>query len=531
MQSWERFKEHYFTDRSLGFRLDLSQVGLSKDFSADKSVQLDAVLSEMQELEKGKIANPDEGRMVGHYWLRAPELAPEQSISDEIKQSLTSIKQFAQAIREGDLLSPSGEKYSDALIIGIGGSALGPQLASAALRKHKSDFNLHFFDNTDPDGMSLTLSKIKNLATTLCIVISKSGSTVETRNGMLVAEKFYSSHGLVFSKHAVAITGQNSNLDQYASKNGWVKSFAIWDWLGGRTSQLGPVGLLPMALEGQDIDAFLEGAREMDKLTRQPQKFNPAAQLALAWFYLGNGRGERNMVILPYRDRLECLSKYLQQLVMESIGKSLNLKGELVEQGITVFGNKGSSDQHAYVQQLRDGKNDFFVTFIDIGNDVLTTGGSIGTEEIEIEPNVYAGDYLFGFYRGTREALSQKNRPNITISFDKFGAKELGSIIALFERAVGIYALLVDINAYNQPGVEAGKKAASEVIDLHKKVIKCLKEAEKPMNVTEIASLLKEEKHIQDIFALVLRLKNNHRISSIEAEQIFDDKYFFPKDA
>lgn len=96
---------------------------------------------------------------------------------------------------------------------------------------------------------------------------------------------------------------------------------------------------------------------------------------------------------------------------------------------------------------------------------------------------------------------------------------------------LGIYALLVDINAYNQPGVEAGKKAASEVIDLHKKVIKCLKEAEKPMNVTEIASLLKEEKHIQDIFALVLRLKNNHRISSIEAEQIFDDKYFFPKDA
>ena len=150
-----------------------------------------------------------------------------------------------------------------------------------------------------------------------------------------------------------------------AAAESWLARFPMWDWVGGRTSQMSAVGLVPAALQGIDIQKFLDGAKACDDQTRIPEfQQNPAAQLALMWHFAGNGRGDRNMVILPYKDRLELFSRYLQQLVMESLGKERDLEGRLVNQGLTVFGNKGSTDQHAFVQQLRYGRNDFFVTFI-----------------------------------------------------------------------------------------------------------------------------------------------------------------------
>jgi Glucose-6-phosphate isomerase len=134
------------------------------------------------------------------------------------------------------------------------------------------------------------------------------------------------------------------------------RAFPMPDWIGGRTSVMSAVGLLPMALQGFDIDAFLAGAAAMDERTRAPDVAQNAAMLlALMWYYAGNGKGEKDMVVLPYKDRLALFTKYLQQLVMESLGKEKNLAGEIVHQGIAVYGNKGSTDQHSYVQQLRDG--------------------------------------------------------------------------------------------------------------------------------------------------------------------------------
>src|SRR3989442_11113653 len=128
----------------------------------------------------------------------------------------------------------------------------------------------------------------------------------------------------------------------------------MWDWVGGRTSVTSAVGLVPMALQGLDIDRFLAGAAAMDAKTRvNDVKTNAAMRLALMWHYAGNGRGEKDMVILPYKDRLALFSKYLQQLGMEALGKKHGLDGKEVNQGIAVYGNKGSTDQHAYVQQLR----------------------------------------------------------------------------------------------------------------------------------------------------------------------------------
>src|SRR5947207_12220318 len=158
------------------------------------------------------------------------------------------------------------------------------------------------------------------------------------------------------------------------------------------------VGLLPMALEGFDIDEFLAGAAAMDEQTRTPVAAQNAAMLlALMWYYAGNGKGEKDMVILPYKDRLALFSKYLQQLVMESLGKKEDLDSKVVHQGIAVYGNKGSTDQHAYVQQLRDGVLNFFVTFIEVNKDRRNTA-------IEIEDRITSGDYIDGFLRATHTA-------------------------------------------------------------------------------------------------------------------------------
>ena len=149
---------------------------------------------------------------------------------------------------------------------------------------------------------------------------------------------------------------------------------------------------------------------------------------------------------------------------MESLGKKIDRQGKVVHQGIAVYGNKGSTDQHAYVQQLRDGLNNFFVTFIEVLRD--REGESMFVEE-----DVTAGDYLHGFLLGTRDALYNAGRESITITLDDVTPRSVGALIALFERAVGFYASLINVNAYHQPGVEAGKKAAGDIIALQRKLL------------------------------------------------------------
>jgi glucose-6-phosphate isomerase len=427
--------------------------------------RMQRAFSDMAALEAGAIANPDEKRMVGHYWLRAPQLAPKPELTREIVSTLASIKDFSARVHGGAVAAPGG-RFTHLLVIGIGGSALGPQFVSHALGHPGADrMSLSFFDNTDPDGMDAVLAGLAGeLSRTLVVVISKSGGTVETRNGMLECAAAFKAAGLNPSRHFVAVTGEGSKLDTVARAEGWLARFPMWDWVGGRTSELAAVGLLPAALQGIDIDALLSGAAAMDAVTRKPVTAeNPAALLALMWFFSTDGRGSKDMVVLPYKDRLLLFSRYLQQLVMESLGKEFDLQGRVVNQGIAVYGNKGSTDQHAYVQQLREGVNNFFVTFIEVLRD--RDGDSM-----EVEPGVTTGDYLQGSYLGTRDALSEKDRWNITLTVPDVSPRTLGMLIALYERVVGLYASLIGINAYHQPGVEAGKKAAVGAIALRLKL-------------------------------------------------------------
>jgi glucose-6-phosphate isomerase len=470
--TWTRFKDLHYQDAALGVALDISRIPFPDTYLGSMESRIQEAFTAMAALEKGSIANPSEKRMVGHYWLRAPHLAPTKEIRDEITSTLASIKDFAAKVHSGAIAAQGGS-FTHLLVIGIGGSALGPQFVSHALGQPGRDrMDVQFFDNSDPDGFDYVLAKLgPHLARTLVVVISKSGGTIETRNGQLEAAEAFKSAGLSFPGHYVAVTGAGSKLDLQAKKEGWLAMFPMWDWVGGRTSELCAVGLLPAALQGLDIDAMLAGAAAMDTATRNPvTRENPAALLALMWNFATDGRGSRDMVVLPYKDRLLLFSRYLQQLVMESLGKEFDLKGRVVNQGIAVYGNKGSTDQHAYVQQLREGVKNFFVTFIDVMKD---RAGS----RFDVEPGITSGDYLQGFYLGTRDALSEKDRWSVTLTLAELTPRTLGMLVALYERVVGLYASLVDVNAYDQPGVEAGKKAATSVIALQVKLAGALRAA------------------------------------------------------
>ncbi len=460
--------------------LDAQRMDLPTDWTQKYGPGLQAAHTAMMQLEAGAIANPDEGRMVGHYWLRAPELAPTAELRSQITDCVAQIQTFAAQVHSGQLVGSSGAKLQNVLVVGIGGSALGPQLASAALTGPADQMRLFFFDNTDPDGMDRTLQAIAGtsagLAGTLVLVVSKSGGTKETRNGQLYAQAAMTAAGLSFAAHSVAVTGTGSELYLTATQGGWRAIFPMWDWVGGRTSELSAVGLLPAALQGIDISAMLDGARAMDVLTRRSEAtHNPAMLLAVCWHHGTGGTGQRDMVILPYKDRLELFSRYLQQLVMESLGKELDLQGRPVHQGIAVYGNKGSTDQHAYVQQLRDGVHNFFVTFIESLRDREHAGqGAALASDLFVEKNVTSGDYLLGFLLGTQQALYEKGRQSLTLTVSDCSAFTLGMLIALYERAVGYYAQLCGINAYHQPGVEAGKKAAAQVLKLQAQLLAAL---------------------------------------------------------
>jgi glucose-6-phosphate isomerase len=498
---WPRFQKYFLRYDDLDFSLDISRMRFPDGYFEEMQARVDKAFAAMKELEAGAIANPDENRMVGHYWLRDSKLAPTPELKADIDETNARIKQFAADVHAGKIAPENGGKFKHVLLVGIGGSALGPQFINDALGRASDPLDISFLDNTDPDGFDRVFDRIgAHLAHTLTVVISKSGGTKETRNGMLEAAARYEKAGLNFGKHAVAVTGIGSELDKYAEKNGWLTQFPMHDWVGGRTSVMSAVGLVPAALQGFDIDQFLAGAAAMDAKTREGKASRNAAMLlALMWHYAGNGRGEKDMVILPYKDRLMLFSKYLQQLVMESLGKEKDLDGNVVHQGIAVYGNKGSTDQHAYVQQLRDGVLNFFVTFVEVQKDR-------GSARFEVEEGVTSGDYLQGFLRGTRSALYESGRESITITIPQVSAFYVGALIALYERAVGFYASLVNINAYHQPGVEAGKKAATRVLELQARVKKILA-TNAGKTPEEIARQLDADP--EDVFHIVRHLQAN----------------------
>ena len=459
------FDTRIFRDTSTGLVVDLSAAPTA-------SVDLGPALEGMAALEAGAKANPDEDRQVGHYWLRAPERAPDGG--EAIRAVLMQVAALA--------VGPA----RDVLLIGVGGSALGPELAIDVLAASPQRF--HLLDSVDPDGIQRTLRGVDPAQTTV-VVASKSGRTVETRVALRAAEAHWAGSGRAFADDAIAITTVDSELAQLAEH--WRAMVPIWDWVGGRTSITSAVGLLPMALLGIDTDAFLGGAAAMDAWTRGPAP-NPAALLAGSW----HAAGERSWVILPYADRLRHLGRYLQQLVMESLGKSHSRSGAVLHHGRAVYGNKGSADQHSLVQQLRDGPDDVFVHFIDVA--AWPEGSPLLRD---------AADTQLSLLHGTRCALESVGRPTAGITLPDLGPASLGALIALFERAVGLYAEIQDLNAYHQPGVEAGKRTARGLLGDLERVCSAL--TGRPQTAADLAAAL--ELHPATTWRLCTHLATSRR--------------------
>jgi len=474
--NWHKFCNYLFQSKEPDFQLDISRMEFTESYLEAMEPRMQEVARRIQDLEDGGIVNVDEHQMAGHYWLRAPELAPTPDLEQAIRGAQAQVKDFARQVHEGILRGPTGLPFTHILIIGIGGSHLGPHFISDALWEKEAPCALYFINNTDPEGVDRVMGLLSDkLEATLTVVISKSGATVETRNSLEEVRRCYAGKGLELSRQALCITKQGSKLDKMSRDEGWLASFPIWDWVGGRTSLFSPVGLLPLALQGIDVQGLLDGAAGCDVLTRRKEtRQNPAALMALMWYAQTGGRGGQQMVVLPYKDRLELLGKHLQQLIMESLGKEKDLDGKIVHQGLTVFGNKGSTDQHSYVQQLLDGPGNFFVVFVEVLKDRKGPSPKIAEDSS-------SGDYLQAFLLGTQKAFSLRGRRSLTLTIPDITPANLGALIALFERTVSYYALLVNINAYHQPAVELGKKSADEVIKLKNQALSVLRGRKEPI--------------------------------------------------
>ena len=456
----ERCHKYTFIDGESGFQVNFAGMNFEDSDFKKLPRSFQKVQEEMRKIELGEIKNPDEHRKVTHFTDRSVYTGT--AVYSEVEE-------FAAGIRSGKITGSTGKPFESAVINGIGGSALGPQLLQMAINgpywnelsreKRGGNLKIYFLDNTDTAGLADVLA-VCDLETTLVVSVSKSGGTQETQNNLVACQAQYAAKGLDFSKHAAAVTMRESKLDTMARSAKWLKVFEMAESIGGRTSETSIVGHLPAALAGIDFESLLRGACHMDRLTLTDKPYpshNPAYMLSAMWYLAGNGKGDRNMVIVPYSDRLILLSRYLQQLVMESLGKEKDLDKKVVHQGLNVFGNKGGTDAHAFIQQLNDGRDDFFVTFIEVLEDSMAA---------PISDGVAMGDYLHGFMTGLANALRSKKRQVIEMKVTKVSPFNVGMLIALYERAVAAYAELIHINAFHQPGVQAYKLASKGIIQL-----------------------------------------------------------------
>ena len=463
----ERNRKYTLTDADSGFSVAFAGMNFSEEDLTGMQDKFDRAKREMARLEGGEIKNPDENRKVTHFSDR---------LSYPESEEFAAVEKFANDIRSGKL-NGQGGRFRSLIVNGIGGSALGPQLLQFAINgpywnelkgiDRKNNLKVYFLDNTDSAGFADVIAAI-DPATTLALTVSKSGGTQETRNNMLALEDYYDECDVDFARHAAAITMKDSKLWKHAEEDKWLKIFEMAESIGGRTSETSIVGHLPAALAGINFKKFLKGACAMDEWTRsEDPQANPAAMLAAMWYIAGEGKGDRNMVIVPYSDRLVLLSRYFQQLVMESLGKEKDLDGNTVHQGLNVFGNKGGTDAHAFIQQLNDGRDDFFITFIEVLKDAMV---------LPVDENSSMGTYLHGFQEGLSAALRARGRQVISITIEDVDEYNLGMIIALYERAVAMYAEFININAFHQPGVQAYKLAAGGILELRQKFMQAMME-------------------------------------------------------
>lgn len=374
-------------------------------------------------------------------WLKWMNLG----CQDELVQEINS---YAQSVKG---------KYENILVLGIGGSALGGICVTEAILKPYWNLNnkprIFFIDNIDPDYINGLLDAI-DLDKTLVNVITKSGSTAETMSAfMIIAERIKNKENIVVT------TDQNKGILREIADECGYKSFVVPDDVGGRFSVFSAVGLLPFALVGIDNAELLKGVRDIDNASKNTDiEQNIAAQNALI-HYLMDKKGKNLSVMMPYSSRLRFVSDWYVQLWAESLGKEVDLDGNKVNVGPTPIKALGATDQHSQIQLYNEGPNDKLINFVRV--EKFDTELKI-PETFQDKAIAYLGgktvnDLMNAEADATRVAVTDYNKPNVTITLPKVNEYYMGQLLYMLEMQTAIAGALYNIDTFDQPGVEQAK--------------------------------------------------------------------------
>lgn len=363
----------------------------------------------------------------------------------------------------------AGQAFSDVVVLGIGGSALGPIALRSALRSTTWNMlddeareyfpRLHVLENVDPTTMSALLDRLE-LGRALFIVISKSGGTAETMaQYLIVRSRLVDVLGGDFARHFVFVTDPAKGALRAIARAENIAALDIPPNVGGRFSVLSPVGLLPAALIGVDVSALLAGAANMlARCESEELAVNPAGVFATLQWLADTRLGLRNHVLMPYADPLRDVSAWFVQLWAESLGK---IRPDGQSAGPTPIAALGTTDQHSQVQLFMEGSRDKTITFVTAGGRPVDI--SIPALHADVSELAYLGGHTLGELldaeqRATATALAQRGRPNMTIALDRAEAHDVGALLMLLEVATVYAGALYGINPLDQPGVELGKR-------------------------------------------------------------------------
>ena len=431
-----------------------------------------------QELYEGAMINTGEKRLVLHHLTRGQ--LGKDVISEGVnkrefyKSQQDAIAEFAEKVHSGKITNADGEKFTTVVQIGIGGSDLGPRAMYLALeqwarKNNKLKMEAKFISNVDPDDGAAVISTV-DLAHTLFVLVSKSGTTQETLANELFVKDFIKKAGLNPANHMIAVTSETSPL---ANNPEYLASFYIDDYIGGRFSSTSAVGgaVLSLAFGGDVFAAFLKGANEADITAKNANiKENPALLDALIGVYERNAQGYPSTAILPYSQALSRFPAHLQQADMESNGKSVNRFGKPVNYvtGPVIFGEPGTNGQHSFYQLLHQGTDIIPLQFIGFnenqnGNDVVVDGS---TSQKKLCANLSA--QIVAFACGKDNENPNKyfagERPSSLIFGNQLTPESLGALLSHFENKIMFQGFIWNLNSFDQEGVQLGKILTKQVL-------------------------------------------------------------------
>ena len=493
-------RQHFATDAQRFEKFQLNAAGLFLDYSknhiTDETIAKLLALAEASEvpakfnaLFAGEIVNTTEQRPALHSALRyrgtQPVMVNGQDVMPDVREVLSRMGVFTDKVRDGSWTGFSGKPITDVVNIGIGGSDLGPLMAVEALAPFAHErLNIHFVSNVDGSHMVSTLKKV-NPETTLFIVASKTFTTQETLTNAHSARSWFLDSDAAeadIAKHFVALSTNADAVSQFGIDTD--NMFGFWDWVGGRYSLWSAIGLtLALSIGMQRFEQFLEGAYEMDQHAQQaPLAENMPVILAMLTVWYNNFWGAPSHLIAPYDQYLHRFPAYLQQLTMESNGKSVHHDGTPVGMatGPVVWGEPGTNGQHAYFQLLHQGTHliptDFIMAIqslnpLGIHQELLMANCFAQSEALMMGKNSeelaaemkQAGSSDEEIQRLTGHRTFQGNRPSNTLLVQQLTPSALGALIALYEHKVFVEAAIWDINPFDQWGVELGKALAKSI--------------------------------------------------------------------